>query len=180
MAEAQRIGLGRARRDDRPGAVEAEGAEQRGVVEQRARQSGPFAQGALIGKLARADLARREINRLARDEGAAEFEPGDEVAQALDRHEAAAIGLRRLLEAVERRQPAQRLVDLPLQHGGAGCRAAETLALAVDDDDLMAECRQVLGGQRAGDAAADDHDVAADIGVEPLRSPGAAVRRTRG
>jgi hypothetical protein len=53
-----------------------------------------------------------------------------------------------------------------LQHGGARRRAAEAWPLAVDQADLVAERRQVLGHHGAGDAGADDEHFATPIALE--------------
>ena len=76
---------------------------------------------------------------------------------------AGAIPAHGALEAVKPDQFAQRTVDLPQQHGGAGHGAAAARHLAIDDDNLMSPPGQMLGHQRAGDAGADDQYVAAEI-----------------
>ena len=136
----KRIGLGRARRDDRRRAVEAESCR----AAWHGRRSSPgrparWRSAYSSAQFARADIAGCEIDGVARDEPAVELEFRDEIAQARDRAKAAAIDVGCGLESVERGEIAQRQVDLPLQHRGAGGRAAKTLALAVDHHDLVAE-----------------------------------------
>lgn len=179
MAETERIGLGRARRDDGRRPVEAEGRAQSGVLEEAARKAGPLACRHLIQQFARTALACCEVDGLAGREATGQREFADQIAQAVDRLKTQAIDLCGSGKAVERREFGQSEIDLPLQHRGRGRRAAKTFALAVDQDDIAAHRREVLGGQRARDAAADDRDIAARIRFK-LSSHGALQKRAPG
>ena len=81
------------------------------------------------------------------------------------------IAAHRLLETIELREFEQRPVDFPEQHGGAGHRAAETGKLAIDNDNLMALPCQTLGHQRAGDAGADDQNLASKAVSDRFNRP---------
>ena len=86
-----------------------------------------------------------------------------EFLKAGDGREALAIDARGVLEAVDRCQCRE---HLPQQHGGAGRRAAEAGALAVDHANAVAQRGEMLRHQRARDARAHDQYAAAPVPVE--------------
>src|SRR5690606_17268645 len=109
-----------------------------------------------------------EIKRIAQREGTTDTARRDELPQAGDGREAAAIYVGGGLETVESGQFDERRVDLPLQHGRACPCAAEAHPLAVEDGDRISLAAEVFGDQRTGNAAADDGDVGMEAFVQAL------------
>ena len=59
-----------------------------------------------------------------------------------------------------------------MQHRGRSRRTAEAFPLAVDQDDVAAHRREMLGDEGPGDAAAHDRNVATHVGLDrPPRGP---------
>ena len=125
------------------------------MVEEIARQASAMTQRMFVAQAGVA-VAAGKIQRLPIAHLARQSELRDQRLKATHGVKAGAIPAHGALEAVKPDQFAQRTVDLPQQHGGAGHGAAAARHLAIDDDNLMSPPGQVLGHQRAGDAGADD------------------------
>ncbi len=92
--DSSSVGIGRARRQDRGLAMDAELARERAVVEEDARQAGAGAQFVLGQERTRAVVAGGEIERLPRPPAAGEPAPLDQRGQPGDGVKAAAIRMR--------------------------------------------------------------------------------------
>src|SRR5689334_18503091 len=134
------------------------------MLEIMARQSRSAAKLPFLHQLARTLVVVGEVERIAGLETAGNAMGGNQLGKPRDTGSAAAIDAGRPLEAIKGLQLTERAVDLPLQHRRACRGAAEPGLFAVDDDHREAARRQMFGGKRAGDTAADN----GDIGLEAL------------
>ena len=157
------IGVGSLRRQDGAGARDPEPLLERAKVQKGARKARPPAQRQ-FGDQIIGSVADGEIERVAAVHLTRQSQLGGESHQPARGGEARLIGACRAVKAVEGGQAAQRVVDLPKQHGRAGKRTALGGIFTIDNDDFAPLPRETLGDKRAGDAGADDEDVATKAG----------------
>ena len=148
VGEAERIGIGRARRQKGGFAVDTELSAERPVVEEMAGKPGPHPQLMLLHQRVGVRRARREIEGVPRAHPAGDLTLFDERLQAVHRLQAQSVDAGGPLETVEVGEAGERTVDFPQQHRGACRRAPQPRPLAIDNADVAAFADQPLRHQR--------------------------------
>ena len=179
--QLQRIGIGRAGRDDRAGHARCRRSSSSLAWSRKSPgQAGTLAQADAPPAVSCAAVACRQIERIpvAQLAGDAElaapafFRPLDRIRGLHDRP-ARRAQTRKLLQAVS---AAGRFPTAASRCWLRCCRAPGIFA--IDDDDVEPLSRQAFGDQRAGDAGADDQRIAFDVLDRPPGRPDASPPQT--
>ena len=138
------------------------------MVEEASRKLRAHAQCMLVAQFGFTHLCRCEIESIMPREVARQRQAFRQRNHAARRLKAAPIDAGGAIEAIDIRKVAERLIDLPEQHGRACSRAAVPGPFTVDDHDLVAVLRQVLRHGRARNPRTDNEDIAPQVSAQSL------------